>query len=271
MRDVPPKRPLKGLLLFRASGALSGSASLAPLTASLTPDTASEGLAGATSSSLSLAPAAHARSFRHCGVEARGGRRRCVHRHSHGRTAEEAAEGVAALRGVCSCAGRIRCAVRQGVLQAGRRVRGASRRELLGLVLGAYAPQTPQNASKQALRQCERARLAGRGAPPKKPLKGLLLAALGLGSSTDGSLGSSAAAAWRRQERPDRNTCGVQQPWAREACGRGSAAHVRAGRRFSRLWARSPATSSWPAAPAPPPGWSRAPAPGARPRAGGRP
>ena len=62
---APPKKPLKGLLLFAAfaaesaaSDVLSGSASLAPLTASLRPDAASEGLAGATSSTLSLAPAA---------------------------------------------------------------------------------------------------------------------------------------------------------------------------------------------------------------------
>jgi hypothetical protein len=63
---APPKKPLKGLLLFftafaaesAASDALSGSASLAPPAASLRLDAASDGLAGATSSSLSLAPAA---------------------------------------------------------------------------------------------------------------------------------------------------------------------------------------------------------------------
>jgi hypothetical protein len=68
VRDAPPKKPLKGLLLFAAfaaesaaSDALSGSASLEPLTASLTPDAASEGPAGATSSTLSLAAAARVR------------------------------------------------------------------------------------------------------------------------------------------------------------------------------------------------------------------
>jgi len=78
LRGAPPKKPLKGLLPFltafaaesAASDALSDTASLAPLAASFTPDTASEGLAGATSSSLSLAPAArvHIHSFRRCGV-----------------------------------------------------------------------------------------------------------------------------------------------------------------------------------------------------------
>ena len=60
--DVLPKKPLNGLLVFAAlaavpaaSAALSGTASL---TASLTPDAASEGLAGAACSTLSLAAAA---------------------------------------------------------------------------------------------------------------------------------------------------------------------------------------------------------------------
>jgi len=75
LRGAPPKKPLKGLLFFltafaaesAASAVLSGSASLAPLAASLTPDTASEGLAGATSSTLSLAAAARVTIFQTLG------------------------------------------------------------------------------------------------------------------------------------------------------------------------------------------------------------
>jgi len=105
-----------------------------------------------------------------------------------GRAAEEAAEGVAALRGVCSGVRRVRRAVRQRVLgaadsllEAGRRVRGAGRRDLVHLVLGACG------AIAHSYRRCEvlcgtslRTLAVGAAvdAPPNRPLKGLLLAAL---------------------------------------------------------------------------------------------